>query len=162
MDFYCIILNEEDYRKKYEKAFKAPKFSEDFTEKHLSKEFELFDSLLKEKLNQHWPQNSLDDDLWSEDFELNGDDTGTFYHCGGIYSKKLFAKKYVDTIVDVMTKLPHSEDWFFHTTVEYIDDTKEKVPFTEFFIKSGKVYSYKDVPDNLFCTILQKTFGKLK
>jgi hypothetical protein len=66
---------------------------------------------------------------------------GSFHNCGGIYSGRIFCKKYIDTVINVISTLPHASKWVFHNVVEPNDDAAEEIPYEEFFIKDGKVYA---------------------
>ncbi len=137
MDFDCIVLGREEFDEKYNKAFEEPAFTDDFTEDDLCNEFNKFTTELREQLTQNWIEDSFEGD-----FELSEEFQGSFHNCGGIYTRRIFCKKYVDTIIEVMSKLPHASEWYFHSVIEQYDDEEEGlIPYEEFFIRDGKVYA---------------------
>jgi hypothetical protein len=143
-----VILKEKEYRKIYNESFQKPAYSKAFTGKMHRAEFDKLDRELRKALSAHWeedPSGCLD-----KDFAMmhEREAFGAWHHCGAIHTNRICSAKYVQTISDVMARLPHSSLWTYHTSCEL--KWREEEPLLddgEFFVRNGKLYVPKDGND---------------
>jgi hypothetical protein len=148
--FEIVVLNEDDYQNERQKAFEKVSFSDAFTKEMLSSEFEQFDTKLRQALSRQWKE----DPFMEGDFAIMDTEewSGTWHHCGAIYSGRVCCPEYVETILNAIRSLPHAALWTYHTACECVDDGAEFVG--EFFVRAGKLYVPEDGND------YAKVFGR--
>ena len=152
--FEVVILRGAEYRKLYKQAFEQPEYTTSFSEKQHRAEFNRLDSGLRRALSAKWEE----DFCGERDFAImdEGEAFGAWHHCGGIYSSRICCPEYVDAIVGVLARLPHSPLWTYHTACETQHEDSPLPTHGEFFIRDGKLYAPKD--DNDYA----KVFGSAR
>lgn len=135
-NYELVVLGKDEYHQVYGIAFTHP---ESPPKEELAAEYESFDKALRETLSQNWEIDPIGGNR--HDFAISDEWQESFHHCGGIYSKRICCLEYVQAIINVISGLPHSHQWTYHTAVECLDGG---ISAGEFFIRDGKMY----VPDD--------------
>ncbi|OGV85415.1 MAG: hypothetical protein A3K19_06360 [Lentisphaerae bacterium RIFOXYB12_FULL_65_16] len=140
--FTVNVVAEEEYRRVYDGAAQAVILTGSLTKAALQKEFEMFDASLREAIAKNWEIDEFGGD--EKDCAVSDEWQGGFFHCGGIYTNRICCGNYVQTILDVIGALPHSDRWTYHTAVENLNDDEPVIGLGEFLIRQGNVFAPDD------------------
>lgn len=133
-----IVMDEATFWREYKKAFDETQAKATMSDDELEAEFDRFDRLLTEALEKKWascPGGQVH-------FEISDEWQHTLHHCGGIYSKQIYCAEYIDILLDVLSQLPHSTLWTYHTACEC-----PELWNGGFFVRYPTVYFPKDGKD---------------
>ena len=140
-----VILPEAKYERLYMPSFERPPYTKDLTEAMHRSEFKRLDAALRKALSARWEESAFGD----KDSAIMDDSEafGGWHHCGGIYSPRICCPGYVETVLAVLSALPHAALWTYHTACETWQDDSPLPVHGEFFIRGGTFYAPQDEND---------------
>jgi hypothetical protein len=132
------VLNEDDFRKEYHKAFEKQELTTEAEKERFRNEVFTVQGAVEEALKRKWKP--------IDDFEVGWDFNYCYHTCGGIYSHEIFCHDYVATVLAALRSVDPDGRWTYHTVCEIIVNPDGKTAAEamedrgEFFVRGGVCY----------------------
>jgi|ERR1051325_8158760 hypothetical protein len=154
VSFEIVILDPDDFQSEYKRAFEEVAYTANFTKEMHQAEFKQFHRVLREALSRYWEEDACG----QKDFAImdTGEWSGTWHHCGGIYSNRICCARYITTILEVIGTLPHAALWTYHTACELSMTEDEPLFDGDFFIRGGKMFVLPPLEDEDYDKIFRR------
>jgi hypothetical protein len=128
-----IVFENWDAYKKIEREFtlyQPPPLSPDYTADDYQNDKGYCEDELKAALSKYWISGG-------EDFEVGFDGNYALSSCGGIYSRRIICRDYLQIVRDILQGTKTPDLWLYDTSIEL---TEESGMGPSFIIQGNKIF----------------------
>ena len=131
-----VMLQPLDFYRLSGALCRKPAFTGEYSVEMYIEEKRSTEEALRAALSRHWAPR--------DDFEVAYDDNIAFTLCGGIYSRRIICREYLNLLHETLQRTRMKEKWSYDTVLE-LEEPIDGMDLCSFVLQGNRVYVKSDL-----------------